>query len=208
MKASQPFPRLINAYAVLIVSLGLAACVSPPPSGSPSPQAEPRSTVPAPRTGPPSVSAPSASTIDPIVADKSLEKILSDYTQKWRQDYPLRLSLARKCPTSKSYNYGMRMLQPATFQGEFSDAVQRRYGKTTDFIVIAVAANSAAAKAQIAQGDRITRIGTVSSTQTNAGPKLAEQSRRWSNPYDVVLVKDGRETTVKLTPDLVCDVPL
>ena len=145
---------------------------------------------------------------DPVTADKSLEKILSDYTQKWRQDYPTRLALAKKCPASKSYNYGMRMLQPATFQGEFADAVQRRYGKTTDFIVIAVAANSAAAKVKITQGDRITRIGSVKSTQTNAGPSLAEQSRKWSKPYEIALLRDGRETVVTLTPDQICDIPL
>lgn len=195
-------------YSVSLVTLAalFSACstktpapAQPPvgaskPSASPPPSAgvEVKPTLPAP----------------PAEVDKSLDTILSDYTKKWRNDYPLRMNLAARCATSRSYSYGMRMLQPATFTGDFAESVQRKYGNTTDFIVIAVGPNSAAAKAGIFTGDRIVQVGTVKSTQVNAGKTLAERSRKWSKPYEVVLLKNSKPVTVTLTPDAICEIPL
>jgi C-terminal processing protease CtpA/Prc len=166
------------------------AASKPPPSPAPSVEVKPSAPPP------------------PAEVDKSLDSILSEYTKKWRNDYPLRMNLAAKCANSRSYSYGMRMLQPATFTGDFAESVQRKYGNTTDFIVIAVGPNSAAAKAGIFTGDRIVQVGTVKSTQANAGKTLAERSRKWSKPYEVVLLKNSKPVTVTLTPDAICEIPL
>jgi hypothetical protein len=151
---------------------------------------------------PPSVPLP------PEVAEKSLDTILTEYTKKWRQDYPLRMKLAAKCPASKGYSYGMRMLQPATFQGDFADAVKRKYGNTSDFIVIAVASGSAASKLNIAVGDRLIQVGRVKSTQVDAGKTLGVESRKWSAPYEVVALRGGQAVSMSLKPDLLCEIPL
>jgi hypothetical protein len=205
---TQPFLSTI----LVTVLLGLGACASQPTTQGPSPSATPkrdadtRPTPPVATPAPPST-LPSAP-LPPVVAEKSLDIILSDYTKKWRQDYPLRMKLAAKCPASKGYSYGMRMLQPATFKGDFADAVKRKYGDTTDFIVIAVAPNSAASKLNIAVGDRLVQVGRVKSTQTNAGKTLGEQSRKWATPYDVVVMRNDKEVVMSLKPDLLCEIPL
>jgi C-terminal processing protease CtpA/Prc len=142
------------------------------------------------------------------VVEKSLDSILTEYTRKWRQDYPMRRQLAGKCATTTGYSYGMRMLQPASFQGDFAEAVKKKYGNTTDFIVIAVAKDSAAAKLQIVEGDRIIQVGKVKSTQPNAGKLLGGEVRKWSTPYDVVVMRDGKPVTMKLKPDRICEIPL
>jgi hypothetical protein len=200
-------PRGVAAAAITLTAL-LGACASQPTTKGPSPSATPRiesETRPAP---PPVAQVPVPPPQTPEVVEKSLDMILGDYTKKWRQDYPLRMKLAAKCPSSKGYSYGMRMIQPATFQGEFADAVKRKYGNTTDFIVIAVAQGSAAAKLNIVVGDRLLRVGSVKSTQANAGKTLGEQARKWATPYDVVVTREGKEATMQLKPDLICEIPL
>jgi C-terminal processing protease CtpA/Prc len=202
-------PIFTLPFVILLSVLG--ACASPPSTNGPSPSATPKRDTD-PRPAPPvAVPAPTPSVSTPQtpeVAEKSLEAILSEYTKKWRQDYPLRVKLAAKCPTSKGYSYGMRMLQPSTFKGDFADAVKRKYGDTTDFIVIAVAPNSAASKLNINVGDRLVQVGRVTSNQTNAGKTLGEQSRKWSAPYDVVALRGGKEVVMSLKPDLLCEVPI
>jgi C-terminal processing protease CtpA/Prc len=120
----------------------------------------------------------------------------------------MRRQLAPKCTTTTGYSYGMRMLQPASFQGDFAEAVKKKYGNTTDFIVIAVAKDSAAAKLKIVEGDRIVQVGRVKSTQPNAGKLLGGEVRKWSTPYDVVVMRDGKPVTMKLQPDRICEIPL
>jgi hypothetical protein len=198
------------AATLILVLVGLGACATQPSTQGPSPSATPKrdsETRPAPPAATPAPSPPSAP-LPPEVAEKSLDSILSDYTKKWRQDYPLRVKLGPKCPASKGYSYGMRMLQPATFQGDFADAVKRKYGNTTNFIVIAVAPGSAAAKLNIAVGDRLLQVGRVKSTQPDAGKTLATESRKWSAPYSVVALRDGKEVLMTLKPDLLCEIPL
>jgi hypothetical protein len=198
------------AVSFVLVLAGLGACATPPSTQGPSPGATPKrdpETRPTPPVATP-VPPPPSAPLPPEVAEKSLDSILSDYTKKWRQDYPLRMKLAAKCPASKGYSYGMRMLQPATFQGEFADAVKRKYGNTTDFIVIAVAPGSAAAKLNIAVGDRLVQVGRVKSTQPDAGKTLATESRKWSAPYSVVALRSGKEVPLTLKPDLLCEIPL
>jgi C-terminal processing protease CtpA/Prc len=190
-----------------VVGLALAGCTTQPTTRGPSPTATPRVETDT-RPATPSPAPPPPQVATPEVVEKSLDSILSDYTKKWRQDYPLRQKLAAKCPASKGYSYGMRMLQPATFQGEFADAVKRKYGNTTDFIVIAVAPGSAASKIGIATGDRLVQVGNVKSTQANAGKTLGEQSRKWANPYDVVVMRAGQPVTMQLKPDQLCEIPL
>ena len=161
-------------------------------------------TAPEVSTPPPAVAKPP---LDPATASIQLSKLLADYTTSWRTEYALRLELAKTCAYTTSYSYGMRMLQPATFKGDFSESVQKRYGLTTDFIVIAVANNSAASRAKIQEGDRITKIGVISSVQPDAGRLLAAQSKRWSKPYEVNLNRTGQDMAVTITPDKLCDVP-
>jgi hypothetical protein len=196
------------AATFILVLAGLGACATKPSTQGPSPSATPKR-EPETRPTPPLASPPPPSTpLPPEVAEKSLDSILSDYTKKWRQDYPLRMKLGPKCPASKGYSYGMRMLQPATFQGEFADAVKRKYGNTTDFIVIAVAPDSAASKLNIAVGERLIQVGRVKSTQPDAGKTLATESRKWSAPYSVVALRGGKEVPMTLKPDLLCEIPL
>jgi hypothetical protein len=198
------------ALATMVAMLG--ACATQPSTQGPSPSATPAGSAkrdsdvkPAPQVV---TAPPPGAPLPPEVAEKSLDSILSDYTKKWRQDYPLRMKLAAKCPSTKGYSYGMRMLQPATFQGDFADAVKRKYGNTTDFIVIAVAPDSAAAKLKIAVGDRLVQVGRVKSTQPDAGKTLGVESRKWATPYDVVALKAGQPVTMSLKPDLLCELPL
>jgi hypothetical protein len=198
------------ATIFILVLAGLGACATQPSTQGPSPSATPKrepESLPKPPVALPPPPPPSAP-LPPEVAEKSLDSILSDYTKKWRQDYPLRMKLGAKCPASRGYSYGMRMLQPATFQGEFADAVKRKYGNTTDFIVIAVAPGSAAAKVNIAVGERLVQVGRVKSTQPNAGKTLATESRKWSAPYIVVVLRNGKEVPLTLKPDLICEIPL
>lgn len=200
---------LIAAILILVFT-GLGACANKPSTQSPSPSAPPKrepETRPTPPVASPPPPPPTAP-LPPEVAEKSLDSILSDYTKKWRQDYPLRMKLGPKCPASKGYSYGLRMLQPATFQGEFADAVKRKYGNTTDFIVIAVAPGAAAAKLNIVVGDRLVQVGRVKSTQPDAGKTLATESRKWSAPYSVVVLRNGKEVPMTLKPDLLCEIPL
>jgi hypothetical protein len=199
-----------QALATIVVMLG--ACATQPSTQGPLPAATPADLPkrdPDVRPVPQVVTAPPLSApLPPEVAEKSLDSILNDYTKKWRQDYPLRMKLAAKCPSTKGYNYGMRMLQPATFQGDFADAVKRKYGNTTDFIVIAVAPDSAAAKLKITVGDRLVQVGRVKSTQPDAGKTLGVESRKWARPYDVVVIRGGQPVTMSLKPDLLCEIPL
>ncbi len=198
---------------LLIVVALVSACSSTPSTKGPTPDARPAGQKP-PVVQPPPVSpTPAPAPIPPpkqapSTEEKSLNTILSDYTNKWRKDYPLRVQLAPKCPASKGYSYGMRLIQPASFQGDFAEAVKRKYGNSTDFIVIAVASGFAASKVGIVEGDRVVQISRVRSTQANAGKTIGEQSRRWSTPYDVVLLRNDKEVTVKLKPDLLCEIPL
>jgi hypothetical protein len=204
--------QTLLSITFLVVLAALGACASQPTTQGPSPSATPKrdtDTRPTPPVATPTPSpAPPSTPLPPVVAEKSLDIILSDYTKKWRQDYPLRMKLAAKCPASKGYSYGMRMLQPATFKGDFADAVKRKYGDTTDFIVIAVAPNSAASKLNIVVGDKLVQVGRVKSTQVNAGKTLGEQSRKWAAPYDVVVIRNDKEVVMSLKPDLLCEVPL
>jgi C-terminal processing protease CtpA/Prc len=195
--------RKLSPYILLALAALVSACAT---KTAPTTQQPPVATTkPVPNSNvevKPSVPAP------PAEVDKSLETILGDYTKKWRNDYPLRMNLAAKCAAPRSYSYGMRMLQPATFTGDFAESVQRKYGNTTDFIVIAVAPNSAAARTGIFTGDRIVQVGSVKSTQPNAGRTLAEKSRKWSKPYEVVLIKNNKPVSLTLTPDAICEIPL
>jgi hypothetical protein len=204
--------KKIFPYALATVVAMLSACATQPSTRGPSPSATPAGSVkrdPEVKPAPPAVTPPPpAAPLPPEVAEKSLDSILSDYTKKWRQDYPLRIKLAAKCPSSKGYSYGMRMLQPATFQGDFADAVKRKYGNTTDFIVIAVAPGSAAAKLNITVGDRLLQVGRVKSIQNDAGKTLSVESRKWSTPYDVVVMRGGQPVKMSLKPDLLCELPL
>jgi C-terminal processing protease CtpA/Prc len=208
------FRQFYVAFSLGCVAL-LGACSSktaPPAKPQESTKSAPVDAKPIP-TAPtnPQAQTPSASQAPAPVTpelEKSLDGILKDYTKKWRQDYPTRLSMAATCPSKRVYSYGMRMLHPATFQGTFADVVKQKYGNTSDFIVIAVAKSGAANKAEIMEGDRIVQIGTVKSTQVNAGKTLAERSLRWSKPYDVTFIRGGKTMVAKLTPDRICDVPL
>jgi hypothetical protein len=200
-------------FALAAIVAMLSACATQPSTQGPSPSATPAGSAkrdPEVKPAPPVVIAPPAPStpLPPAVAEKSLDSILSEFTKKWRQDYPLRMKLGAKCPSSKGYSYGMRMLQPATFQGDFAEAVKRKYGNTNDFIVIAVAPGSAAAKLNIVVGDRLVQVGKVKSTQNDAGKTLSVESRKWSAPYDVVVIKDGQPVKMTLKPDLLCELPL
>jgi hypothetical protein len=204
--------KKIFPYALATVVAILSACATQPSTRGPSPSATPAGSAkrdPEVKPAQPAVTPPpQAAPLPPEVAEKSLDSILSDYTKKWRQDYPLRIKLGAKCPSSKGYSYGMRMLQPATFQGDFADAVKRKYGNTTDFIVIAVAPDSAAAKLNINVGDRLLQVGRVKSIQNDAGKTLSVESRKWSTPYDVVVMRGGQPVKMSLKPDLLCELPL
>jgi hypothetical protein len=206
--------KYLGYLGIAVAVTVLGACASQPSTQGPSPNATPAGSVK--RDSDVRQSAPSASTppipqstpLPPAVAETSLDTILKEYTKKWSQDYPLRMKLGAKCPASKGYSYGMRMLQPATFQGDFADAVRRKYGNTNDFIVIAVAPGSAAAKLNIVVGDRIVQVGPVKSTQPNAGKTLGMASRKWSTPYDIIALKGDKEVRMSLKPDLLCELPL
>ena len=192
------------AAAILIASIAaLGACAT----SSTAPAQTDNGNINAGKSVVPQASLPAAK-VDPSANTITLQKTLAEYNKTWRIEYPLRRELADKCPTSTSYSYGMRMLQPASFRGSFSDSVQKIYGTTTDFVVIAVAANSAASKAKIIEGDRITKIGSISANQADAGPTLASKSKLWSKPYDVALIRDGQQLAVTIKPDLICDIAL
>jgi membrane-associated protease RseP (regulator of RpoE activity) len=208
------FPQVGFTLSVACAALlGACSSKSPPPSkplestksvpADAKPVAQSQGPLPAPAPTLTQVPAP----VTPAL-EKSLDGILKDYTKKWRQDYPTRLSMSATCPAKRVYSYGMRMLHPATFQGTFSDVVKQKYGNTTDFIVIAVAKGGAAYKADIMDGDRIVQINGVKSTQFNAGKTLAERSLRWSKPYDITVIRGGKTMVVNLTPDRICDIPL
>jgi membrane-associated protease RseP (regulator of RpoE activity) len=134
--------------------------------------------------------------------------MINTLTSKWKRDYPLRLQLATSCPTATSYSYGMRLVHPLTYAGEFLDVIQQRHGLANEFIVIAVAPDSAAARVRVVPGDRIIRIGTIRADSPNAGRRLADESRKWNTPYDIVVMRDGKALAVSLKPDRICEINL
>jgi hypothetical protein len=163
------------------------------------PPLEPPGTVPAnPRQVPDS--QPSAT--------QELERFLQMELSQWRKDYAKRQGLSARCPAGVYYAYGMRLMQPSTFRGDYADLIKQRFGNGPEFLVIAVAERAAAKRAGILPGDRLIKVGPISANESDSARRVAAESRKWHKAYVITLERDGKTLSKTLTPDKLCDVKL
>jgi hypothetical protein len=141
-------------------------------------------------------------------ATQELEQILQMELSQWRKDYAKRQRLGASCPAGIYYAYGMRLLQPSTFRGDYAELIKQRFGKGSEFLVIAVAERAAAKRAGILPGDRLIKVGPISANESDSARRVANESRKWRQAYAITLERDGKTFTKTLTPDKLCDVKL
>jgi hypothetical protein len=199
-------------FCSLLTILALAGCAS-----SPRPAERPASSEPKRDIGnEPPRPAPSGSSTAPRKSSnegaqqvaQELEQILQTELSAWRKDYAKRQRLSSSCPSGLYYSYGMRLIQPSSFRGDYADLVKQRYGSGTEFLVIATAEKAAAARAGILPGDRLMRVNTINANELDSAKRVASESRRWRQPYPITLERDGKIISKMLTPDKLCDVKL
>jgi hypothetical protein len=201
--------NLCAAFLCALFLLG--ACAS---SGTKEPTApvqapaKPPASAPGPSTPPPAAPATRQIPNSNASAVVDLEKILGDELSVWKKQYTQRRRLGANCPTTTSFNYGMRLLQPSSFRGDYADIVRQRYGDGSEFLVLAVADAGAAARAGVLPGDRISRIHTVKADQVESAKRVATESRSWHIAYTLDLERDGKRRTIRLSPDRLCDIKL
>ncbi len=198
--------------AALFAALALSGCASGPRAPERAPSTEPRrdaGSEPARQPLPGQSNAPRPSNNDSQQqVSQELEQILQTELSTWRKDYAKRQRLAANCPSGLYYSYGMRLIQPSSFRGDYADLVKQRYGSGTEFLVIAIAEKAAAAKAGILPGDRLMKVGPISANELDSAKRVATESRRWRLAYTITLERDGKILSKTLTPDKLCDVKL
>ncbi len=201
--------RLGACLAASVLGTIVAGCSStaPAPQKPPAPQTKPIVITPDP---PGQSTAPRARSVQETVVPEwqQLEQIFAKELAQWKREYVQKKKFANNCPGPVIYAYGMRLIQPSSFRGDYAALVRQRYGNGPEFLVIATADQGAAALSGILPGDRLTRIASIDARELDAAKRVAAESRRWRQPYTIWLERDGKQLNKKLQPDKLCDLKL